>query len=287
MLDLVLHYEAELRVVLVALAFTALSWWEWAAPRRMLLLPKARRSLSNLALALVNVVAVRFVAPAAAVGIAALAEKRGSGLLHAVPWPESLEILVAVAVLDAAIYFQHVMFHAVPLLWRLHRVHHADLDFDLTTGARFHPVEMLLSLGIKAGVIFALGAPVAAVLVFEIALNLASLFNHANIRIAKRADTLLRTLLVTPDMHRVHHSVHRDETARNFGFCLPWWDYIFGTYRAQPRNGHEQMQLGIATLRDARHTNTLNSMLIMPFARDRDVDPRGDAPRTPSGQLSA
>ncbi|MGQ0750216.1 MAG: sterol desaturase family protein [Betaproteobacteria bacterium] len=287
MLDLLVEYEAELRVALFALAFTALALWEWAAPRRALWLPRARRWFSNLALALINVVAVRLVAPAAAVGIAALAEQRASGLLRALEWPEPLEILLALVVLDVAIYFQHVMFHAVPLLWRLHRVHHADLDFDVTTGARFHPVEMLLSLGIKAGVIFALGAPVAAVLIFEIALNVTSMFNHANIRIPRRVDALLRILLVTPDMHRVHHSVHRDETDRNFGFCLPWWDYIFGTYRAQPRDGHGQMQLGIAQLRDARYTNTLDSMLVMPFARDRDPDARGDAPRSPSGQVSA
>lgn len=188
------------------------------------------------------------------------------GLLQMVEWPLLLKVTVAVIVLDLAIYLQHVMFHAVPLLWRLHRMHHADLDFDVTTGTRFHPIEILLSLGIKAAVIMALGAPAAAVLLFEILLNLTAMFNHSNIRIPVGADAWLRWLLVTPDMHRVHHSIDADETHRNFGFNLPWWDRVFGTYRAQPRLGHERMVIGTPAFRDEQQCATLKGMLWMPFA---------------------
>lgn len=287
MLELMVEYESAVRSGLFLAGFAVLAAWEWAAPRRTLLLPRARRWFANLALAAISVFSVRVIAPAAAVGIAVLAEQRGMGLLHAVEWWQSLEILLAVIALDLAIYLQHVMFHAVPLLWRLHRVHHADLDFDVTTGTRFHPIEIVLSLAIKAGVILVLGASVAAVLIFEIALNLTSMFNHANIRIPKGVDAALRTLVVTPDMHRVHHSVYRDETDRNFGFCLPWWDHIFGTYRGEPRNGHEQMLIGVPFFRDARRCNTLGSMLFMPFFRDQERDTPNGEQRRPAKRASA
>jgi sterol desaturase/sphingolipid hydroxylase (fatty acid hydroxylase superfamily) len=287
MLHLLIEYEGELRFALFLFAFAVLGCWERAAPRRASLLPKAQRWFSNLTLAFLNVFAVRIVAPAAAIGIAAIAEQRGSGVLHSVAWPQPLEILLAVIVLDLAIYLQHVMFHAVPLLWRLHRVHHADLDFDVTTGTRFHPLEILLSLAIKAGVIMALGASVSAVLIFEIALNLASMFNHANVRIPRTVDAALRTVVVTPDMHRVHHSVYHDETDRNFGFCLPWWDHIFGTYRGQPRNGHEQMLIGVPSCRDARRCDTVSGTLLMPFFRDQERDTPNGEQRRPTKQASA
>jgi sterol desaturase/sphingolipid hydroxylase (fatty acid hydroxylase superfamily) len=179
--------------------------------------------------------------------------------------------MLAVIALDLAIYLQHVMFHAVPLLWRLHRVHHADLDFDVTTGTRFHPIEMLLSMAIKAAAIFVIGAPVVAVLIFEIVLNLTSMFNHSNIRIPGTVDAALRLFLVTPDMHRIHHSVYGDETNRNFGFNLSWWDRIFGTYRGQPRSGHEQMTIGIPSFRDPRHCITLAGILSLPFLTERNA----------------
>ena len=180
-----------------------------------------------------------------------------------------MEILLAVLALDLAIYLQHVMFHAVPLLWRLHRVHHADLDFDVTTGTRFHPFEIMLSLAIKAAAIFLIGAPVLAVLIFEIALNLTAMFTHSNIRMPKRADAVLRWFAVTPDMHRVHHSIYGDETNRNFGFNLPWWDHLFGTYRDQPRTAHEQMVIGVPSFRDPRRCITLPGILAMPFVVER------------------
>ena len=176
---------------------------------------------------------------------------------------------VGVVLLDLAIYLQHVLFHAVPALWRLHRMHHADLEFDVTTGVRFHPIEILLSMGIKLGVVAALGAPAVAVLVFEVLLNATSMFNHGNVRMPARLDRVLRWIVVTPDMHRVHHSIAARETNSNFGFNLPWWDRLFGTYRAQPAAGHEAMTIGIEQFRDPREQR-LDRMLTQPF-RDDDT----------------
>ena len=266
-LDTLIQYEAPLRLALFLAVFVLLAVAETLIPRRVLLVTKGKRWFANLGIVLINTGMVRLVAPAAAVGIALAAEQRGAGLLHMVGWPPLLEIVLAVLVLDLAIYLQHVMFHAMPLLWRLHRMHHADLDFDVTTGTRFHPVEMLLSLGIKAAVIFLTGAPVAAVLLFEILLNVTAMFNHSNIRIPVAVDAVLRLFVVTPDMHRVHHSLDVEETNRNFGFNLPWWDRLFGTYRAQPRLGHDGMVIGTPAFRDARQCASLGGMLLMPFAR--------------------
>ena len=265
--DIFIQYEAPLRLVLFLAVFVLLAVAETLIPRRSLLVAKGRRWFANLGIVLINTGMVRLVAPAAAVGVALAAEQRGAGLLHMVDWPPLIEIVLAVLVLDLAIYLQHVMFHAVPLLWRLHRMHHADLDFDVTTGTRFHPVEMLLSLGIKAAVIFFTGAPVAAVLLFEILLNLTAMFNHSNIRMPVAADAVLRLFVVTPDMHRVHHSLDTEETNRNFGFNLPWWDRLLGTYRDQPRLGHDGMVIGTPAFRDPRQCASLGGMLLMPFVR--------------------
>jgi sterol desaturase/sphingolipid hydroxylase (fatty acid hydroxylase superfamily) len=286
-MDFLVSYEAQLRLGLFLAAFSALAAWEIVAPRRKLFMPRAGRWRANLGILIVNTVAVRAIAPAAAVGIALFAERRGIGMLNGLDLPLPVEVLLAVLALDLAIYLQHVMFHAVPLLWRLHRVHHADLDFDVTTGTRFHPIEILLSLAIKAAAIFLIGAPVLAVLIFEIALNLSAMFNHSNIRIPKVADAVLRWFVVTPDMHRVHHSIHGDETNRNFGFNLPWWDRIFGTYRDQPRAGHEQMVIGIPAFRDPRRCSTLPGILALPFVAERGQSPTatgavGQSTRQPS-----
>jgi len=266
-LDTLIQYEAPLRLGLFLGVFVVLAVAESWAPRRALLVAKGKRWFANLGILFLNVLLVRWMLPAAAVGIALAAEERGVGLLQLVEWPLWLKIALAVLALDLAIYLQHVMFHAVPLLWRLHRMHHADLDFDVTTGTRFHPVEMLLSMLIKAAVIFVIGAPVAAVLVFEIVLNLAAMFNHSNIRLPVALDAVLRLFVVTPDMHRVHHSLDAGETNRNFGFNLPWWDRLFGTYRGQPRLGHEGMVIGTPAFRDEKQCATLDGMLLMPFAR--------------------
>jgi sterol desaturase/sphingolipid hydroxylase (fatty acid hydroxylase superfamily) len=174
--------------------------------------------------------------------------------------------LLAVVVLDMAIYFQHRLFHAVPVLWRLHRMHHADLDLDVTTGARFHPLEILLSMAIKVAVVIALGAPAVAVVLFEILLNASSMFNHANLRLPLAVDGALRWLIVTPDVHRVHHSVIRAETDSNFGFSLSWWDRLFGTWRAQPEKGHDGMTIGLPVFRNPEQLR-LDRMLVQPFLR--------------------
>jgi sterol desaturase/sphingolipid hydroxylase (fatty acid hydroxylase superfamily) len=271
MLELLIQFEAPLRFGLFASVFTAMAAWEIVAPRRILTTPKAKRWFANLAILVVNTAVVRALAPAAAVGIAMAAEQRGIGLLNFIDWPLPLEIILAVIVLDLVIYLQHVMFHTVPLLWRLHRVHHADLDIDVTTGTRFHPVEILLSMAIKAAAIFVTGAPVAAVLIFEIVLNLTSMFNHANARIQRPVDAVLRLFVVTPDMHRVHHSIIRDETDSNFGFNLPWWDRLFGTYCAEPRGGHERMAIGVPSFRDPRQCISFTGILFLPFLGESDV----------------
>ena len=216
---------------------------------------------------MLDTVLSRIVAPIGAVGFALLAEERGWGLFNAVALPRWLELLLALSLLDLAIYLQHRLFHYVPVLWRLHRMHHADLDVDVTTGARFHPVEILLSLGIKFLVVVPLGAMPLAVLLFEIALNATSMFNHSNVRVAPAIECLLRWLIVTPDMHRVHHSIVRRETDSNFGFNFPWWDRLFGTYRSQPEAGHQAMTLGIEQFRDPRELR-LDRMLRQPFRND-------------------
>jgi len=215
-------------------------------------------------MAMVDSLVVRVFLPTGAVGLAMFVRKQGWGLFNFVTWPHWAEVIVSVLVLDFVIYLQHRLFHGMPVLWRLHRMHHADLDVDVTTGNRFHPIEIALSMAIKFGVIAALGAPALGVLLFEILLNATSLFNHANIRIASWLEPVMRWLVVTPDMHRVHHSIHRDETDSNFGFNLPWWDRIFRTYRPQPRDGHERITLGIQQFRDEKELK-LWRMLLQPF----------------------
>ena len=270
--------EAGIRISCFVGVFLALAVWEVLAPRRALLLSKSLRWGSNLGLVLVNSLLLRFVAPLGAVGIALFAESRGWGLLRIVEAPDWASVVAAVVLLDFAIYLQHVMFHAVPLFWRLHMVHHADLDFDVTTGLRFHTIEILLSFGIKAAVVLLLGAPAVGVLIFEVLLNATSMFNHSNVRMPLGVDQVLRWLVVTPDMHRVHHSVFPRETNSNFGFNLPWWDRLLGTYRAQPADGHTSMTIGLADFRDERIADRLHRMLLLPVTGgtgDYPVNQRG------------
>jgi sterol desaturase/sphingolipid hydroxylase (fatty acid hydroxylase superfamily) len=217
---------------------------------------------------------VRLSFPVGAVALALLCEQRGWGLLNSVELPRWAAIVLAVLALDLAIYLQHVLFHAVPALWRLHRMHHADLDLDVTTGTRFHPIEILASMVVKLAVVTALGAPAEAVLAFEILLNATSMFNHGNIRMPAPCDRMLRWIVVTPDMHRVHHSIVPQETNSNFGFNMPWWDRLFGTYRAQPTAGHEAMTIGIEQFRVTRE-QWLDRMLTQPFREDAADYPMG------------
>jgi sterol desaturase/sphingolipid hydroxylase (fatty acid hydroxylase superfamily) len=212
---------------------------------------------------------VRLLFPIGAIALALLAETKGWGLLNVWAVPAWVAIPVAVIILDLAIYLQHVLFQAVPALWRLHRMHHTDLEFDVTTAIRFHPIEMLLSLVIKLTVVAALGAPAVAVLIFEILLNATAMFNHSNIRMPERVDRMLRWLVVTSDMHRVHHSVVVRETNSNFGFNLPWWDRLLGTYRGQPQAGKIDMTIGVPQFRVSAEQR-LDRMLTQPFRGGQD-----------------
>jgi sterol desaturase/sphingolipid hydroxylase (fatty acid hydroxylase superfamily) len=267
MSDLLLTNEPVIRLVAFAGIFAAMAAWETLAPRREQKLGRGTRWPSNIGIVVLDTVLVRLVFPTTAVGLALVAEARGWGLSHALDLPAWVSVLLAVAALDFAIYLQHVLFHAVPALWRLHRMHHADLDVDVTTGARFHPIEILLSMGLKLGVVAALGTPAVAVLAFEVLLNATSMFNHSNIRMPAWLDRMLRWVVVTPDMHRVHHSIVVRETNSNFGFNLPWWDRLFGTYRAQPAAGHDGMTIGIEQFREATEQR-LDHMLTQPFRND-------------------
>ena len=274
MAQTLLAHEPLIRLGAFAGILAVMMLWEWLSPRRDQEIGRARRWPSNLGIVALNTVVVRLVFPAAAVGMALVAETREWGLFQALEAPTWLAVAASVILLDLAIYFQHVLFHAVPVLWRLHRMHHADLEFDVTTGLRFHPIEILLSMGIKLGVVAALGTPAVAVLVFEVLLNGTSMFNHGNVRLAAPLDRVLRWIVVTPEMHRVHHSVVPRETNSNFGFNLPWWDRLCGTYRAQPAAGHEGMTIGIAQFRDPSELR-LARMLIQPFRDDDRLYPLG------------
>jgi sterol desaturase/sphingolipid hydroxylase (fatty acid hydroxylase superfamily) len=240
--------------------------WELAAPRRKLTDSKGRRWVANLAMVAIDTMAVRFFMPVLPVGMALIARERGWGILNQLDLPGWSGIVIGVIALDFIIYLQHVLFHYLPLFWRIHRMHHTDLDIDVTTGNRFHPLEILISIGIKVAAVAVIGPPAAGVIAFEVILNATSQFNHGNIRMPQQLDRLLRLFLVTPDMHRVHHSITPRETNSNFGFNLPWWDRLCGTYRPQPELGHEGMTIGLKEFRDPLQL-TLPKLLVQPFIR--------------------
>lgn len=241
--------------------------WEALTPRRSQSVGRLLRWPNNLGLVVLNTFVVRLLFPLTAVGMAFLAQTKGWGLLNIVPLPPWIAIPSAVLLLDLTIYGQHVVFHVVPWLWRLHRLHHADLEFDVTTGLRFHPGEIIVSILIKLAAVLVLGAAPVAVLIFEVTLNATSMFNHGNVRLPAALDRMLRLVVVTPDMHRVHHSIDRCETDSNFGFNVPWWDRLFGTYRDQPALGHDGMTIGIDRFREPREL-WLDRMLWQPLRRD-------------------
>lgn len=267
MTDFILNNELAIRLSAFFSIFAIMGLWEVLAPRRKLLISKARRWTSNLGLVALNSLLLRLLFPAAAVGMASYASVNGWGLFNTIDLPFWLEVLLCVVIMDLVIYLQHVMVHAVPLLWRLHRVHHADPDYDVTTGARFHPIEIILSMLIKFATIAAFGPSVVAVMIFEVSLNGMAMFNHGNVGLPAGLDRRLRWLLVTPDMHRVHHSIATDETNSNFGFNLSIWDRLMGTYRNQPRLGHTEMKIGICTITDPDRSTRLPGMLLIPFQK--------------------
>ena len=264
--------------------------WEFLAARRPIRESHLRHKARNLAVAGLDALLVRFLMPVVPVGFAAVAEERSWGLFHQVALPSWAAIVLSIVLFDLAIYLQHVLFHAVPALWRVHRVHHSDLELDATSGLRFHPVEILLSLGIKLALVALVGPPAIAVMLFEVILNATAVFNHANVRLPLSIDRWLRWIIVTPDMHRVHHSVVRRETDSNFGFNLTWWDRILGTYRAHPAAGHEGMTIGLNEFKNVRDV-TLVKVLVMPFRRIAPADGAeegklddGGNPRTADGE---
>lgn len=240
--------------------------WEVIAPRRTLTDSKGRRWLANLSLVVIDTAMVRFLLPVLPLGLALIAQERGWGILNSIILPHWITVVLAVAAFDFIIYLQHVLFHFLPILWRFHRMHHTDLDIDVTTGNRFHPIEIIISVGIKLAAVVLIGPPAFAVVIFEVVLNATSQFNHGNIRIPEIVDRWLRLVVVTPDMHRVHHSVVPRETNSNFGFNLPWWDRLCGTYRAQPEDGHIGMSIGLKEFRDPTAL-TLPKLLSQPFVR--------------------
>lgn len=265
-----LAHEAILRFLSFLLIFVLMAALELTRPRRALTGSKLHRWLSNAGILVSATVSARLLGqiagPLLAVGMAALAAQQGWGLLNGLALPGWIELIIALLALDFAIWLQHVLSHRIPFFWRLHRVHHADRDIDVTTALRFHPGEIIASLLYKAVIIAALGPSAASVILFEILLNGCALFNHANIDIPRQLDKSLRRILVTPDMHRVHHSTDRTEQRRNFGFCLSVWDRLFGTYQSAPKAGHLQMQIGLKAFQDKR-ADRLTWSLLLPFGK--------------------
>ena len=262
--EFVFNNETAIRLVFFFAIFAAVALWELAAPRRALTTSKAGRWFANIGIVVLNTIILRVIFPAAAVGMAVWVGEQKWGLINNVDIPYWFAVALSAIFLDFVIYLQHVMFHAVPTLWRLHMMHHADLDYDVTTGTRFHPIEIILSMLIKFAAIIVIGAPALGVIIFEVLLNGTAMFNHGNIRLPLGLDRVLRLMVVTPDMHRVHHSVFPTEANSNFGFNLPWWDRLLGTYRAQPSRGHVGMTIGLNQFRDSSRL-TLPWMLVLPF----------------------
>ena len=282
MVEAILENELVVRLGFFLAVFSIIALWELPMPRRKCEVSRWGRWPSNLGIVAFDAVLVRVFIPATTVTMALIAEEGGWGLFNQLVLPGWAAVLFSVIALDLVIYLQHVMFHAVPILWRFHRVHHADLDFDVTTGVRFHPIEILLSMGIKLAAVAVLGVPGIAVLIFEVLLNATSMFNHGNVRLPSTLDRVLRWIVVTPDMHRVHHSIIPREANSNFGFNLPWWDRLLGTYRAQPADGHEGMVIGIGQFRTRRDL-WLDWMLSQPFRGNVGDYPLSGRESGPSG----
>lgn len=272
MTEFFLSHEPVTRMSVFLTVLLVMAIWEVWSPRRRVEVPRLLRWSNNLALIVVDSIAVRLLFPLAAVGLALTMQAKGWGLFNVIGLPVWLEVLFSVVLLDFAIYLQHVVFHHVPVLWRLHRMHHADIEIDVTTGLRFHPLEIVLSMAFKLLLVLVLGPAAIAVLIFEVVLNASALFNHSNIRLPKPVDAVLRLIIVTPDMHRVHHSIDPKETNSNYGFNVPWWDRLLGTYIAQPKAGHDDMLIGIELFR-ARRELWVDLMILQPLRREKVTRP--------------
>ncbi|MDV6316999.1 sterol desaturase family protein [Idiomarina sp. HP20-50] len=244
--------------------------WELVSPKRKPRYKRRQRWPANLAIVAVDNLLLRIVAPAGLVGVALFASEKSLGLFHAltVNLPFWLTVVISIVLLDIAIYWQHRLFHRVPVLWRMHRVHHADPDFDVTTGLRFHPAEIVLSFFIKGATILVLGAPALAVVLFEIILNACSLFNHGNVELPKPLEKIVRKILITQELHRIHHSVEKEETNSNYGFSVSWWDHLFDSFTDRPKAGSDNIDIGLRDYRDSKITTKLWELLKIPFKRD-------------------
>lgn len=274
-------HESVIRLFGFFSIFALMALWELVAPLRPLMTPKPQRWFANLTMVILNTLVVRLLFSTTVVGLAVIVSQNGWGVLNLLGWPKWLAGIAAVVALDFILYLQHVTFHAVPFLWRFHMMHHADLDVDVTTGIRFHPVEMVVSMIIKLAAVVLIGAPPHAVITFEVLLNATSMFNHGNVRMPSGLDRILRWMVVTPDMHRVHHSVIREETNSNLGFNLPWWDRLLGTYRSAPAKGQTGMTLGLNQFRNPSQL-TLPWMLALPFVGETGSYPLSRGGRYPA-----
>jgi sterol desaturase/sphingolipid hydroxylase (fatty acid hydroxylase superfamily) len=272
-------YEPAIRLGFFFGILAIMFLWELVAPRRPLTVSKMARWVSNLGLVFIDSVLIRLVFPTALVGAALWVQERGWGLFNQFEVSPLLGIIFGVLILDLAIYLQHAMFHSIPMLWRLHMVHHSDMDIDVTTGVRFHPIEIILSMMIKMIVVVLIGAPALAVMLFEVLLNGTSMFNHGNVRYSQPIDSILRLIVVTPEMHRVHHSTIRWETNSNLGFNFPWWDRLFGTYRPQPARGHLEMIIGLDQYKEPGKL-TFFWLLLLPFVGKMGKYPMTRSPGT-------
>ncbi len=269
MKELFFEYESIIRIGSFLGLFTLFTLWEIASPKRKLLELRRFRWINNFGLIIISSILLRFIFPTAAVGVALLAENNQWGFLYNFGLPFPLHFALAFILMDLSVYLQHVMFHSLPLFWRFHRVHHSDLDCDVTTGLRFHPFEMVISILIKFITIASIGAPVIAVIIFEIILNAAAMYTHSNIKIAKSIEPFLRWFIVTPDMHRIHHSLNVNETNSNFSFFISLWDRFFGTYLKQPEKGHKNMKIGLRNFRKGKWQN-LRWLIYLPFVSRLD-----------------
>jgi len=259
-----MEFESAIRLGSFFFILLAAGAAEYVWPRRQLTAPKIRRWIANLSMSVISTILLRLLLPLVPTGFALYLAEHNWGLLNIIPLPNWLSFLLAILLLDMLIYWQHVLFHQHQLLWRLHRMHHVDTDIDASTGIRFHPIEIVLSMILKLAAIALLGPPAEAVLAFEVLLNGCALFNHANVRFPARVDALLRLVVVTPDQHRVHHSTHPDEFNANYGFNFPWWDRVFGTYVPQPKEGHTAMRIGLNIFRDHKYIS-IPRLLSLPF----------------------
>ena len=265
MTEFIIEHESTIRLGFFFGILLVMAIWEILAPRRDLTVNKSKRWVSNLGIVVLNTVVVRILFPTAAAGVAIYSIKQGWGVFNFIETPDWIAILVSVILLDMVIYWQHVIFHKVPVLWRLHRMHHADMDIDVTTGSRFHPIEIIISMLVKFSAVLILGVPVVAIIIFKVLLNLTAMFNHSNVKLPLGMDKVIRFLIVTPDMHRVHHSVIPQETNSNFGFNLSIWDRLFHSYTAQPKEGHNGMTIGLNEYREEQVAERLPGMLMIPF----------------------